>query len=691
MDFKLFTEYILKSYLEASEDNMEVLNVLDDNMSVIGTGKKEFYRDLQEFVQSFKDDISQRDNVHFEWKNFDFYERWIDEKNVLVYGSVVILGKFESGYVCINMDTRFTMLYGLSDDGWKLLHIHHSIPDKDQMGNEEFPRTLGQQIEESKAAFYTLARNFKNVYLVNLKRETAKVLKFEADYVKLPKMDDNNEFSYNELLQPWIDTLVHPDDREIIREALSIQNLKQQLSKQGEYIGNYRSIANGNVCYFQYNVCRMSDDSDTIILGVQNIDNIIKEHMEIERKEHEKEIAYQKELISAKESADRANAAKTEFLLRISHDIRTPINGIMGMLDIEDKYFNDIDKLTECRSKIRDASKLLLDLINEVLDMSKLETGEILLEEIPFDLHGLIREVYYALKKQADDRNIDIIFENCDIKNECLIGSPVHLKRIIMNIIGNAIKYNKEHGKIYIDCCITKKDDYAANEINLKFRCRDTGIGMSQEFLEHVFEPFTQEHKSSRTKYTGSGLGMSITKSIVDKMGGEISAQSVKDMGTTFVVTVPLKIGESDDTDDTAKTALNNNSSLKGATVILAEDNELNMEIAKFMLEEAGAHVIEAWNGKEAVDIFAGSKEKEIDAVLLDIMMPVLNGYEAARQIRAMDRPDARTVPIIAMTANAFAEDRMAAIKAGMNDHITKPLDSEKVIRTVMRFIESRK
>lgn len=691
MDFKLFTEYILKSYLEASEDNMEVLNVLDDNMSVIGTGKKEFYRDLQEFVQSFKDDISQRDNFHFEWKNFDFYERWLDEKNVLVYGSVVILGKFESGYVCINMDTRFTMLYGLSDDGWKLLHIHHSIPDKDQMENEEFPRSLGQQIEESKAAFYTLARNFKNVYLVNLKRETAKVLKFEADYVKLPKMNDKNEFSYNELLQPWVDTLVYPDDRETIRKALSIQNMKEQLSKQGEYIGNYRSIANGNVCYFQYNVCRMSDDSDTIILGVQNIDNIIKEHTEIERKEHEKEIAYQKELIAAKESADRANAAKTEFLLRMSHDIRTPINGIMGMLDIEDKYFNDIDKLTECRTKIRDASKLLLDLINEVLDMSKLETGEILLEEIPFDLHGLIREVYYALKKQADDRDIDIIFENCDVKNEYLIGSPVHLKRIIMNIIGNAIKYNKEHGKIYIDCCITKKDGYAANEVNLKFRCRDTGIGMSQEFLEHVFEPFTQEHKSSRTKYTGSGLGMSITKSIVDKMGGEISAQSVKGEGTTFVVTIPLKIGESNDTDDTAKTALNNNSSLKGATVILAEDNELNMEIAKFMLEEAGAHVIEAWNGKEAVEIFAGSKEKEIDAVLLDIMMPVLNGYEAARQIRAMDRPDARTVPIIAMTANAFAEDRMAAIKAGMNDHITKPLDSEKVIRTVMRFIESRK
>ncbi len=689
IDFKNLTEYILKSYLEASEDNMEVLALLDDNMSVIGTGKTEFYRDLQEFVQSFARDISQREKVRFEWQNFDFYERELDDKHVLVYGSVIILGKFESGYVCINMDTRFSILYGLVDGRWKLLHIHHSIPDKDQMENEEFPRTLGQQIEESRAAFYTLARNFKNVYLVNLKKETAKVLKFEAKYVVLPRMNADEEFSYNELIEPWIKTLVHQDDREMLSQALSIENLRKQLSGQDEYLGNYRSIANGSISYYQFNISKMAENSDIIILGFQNIDNIIKEHIETEKREREKEIAYQKELIAAKESADRANAAKTEFLLRMSHDIRTPINGIMGMLDIEDKYSNDVNKLTECRTKIRDASKLLLDLINEVLDMSKLESGKIILEEVPFDFRSLGKEVYYAIKKQADDRDIEIINKNCDVGNGYFVGSPVHIKRIIMNIVGNAVKYNKDHGKIYITCKVIYPNDDTSDMVNLKFICRDTGIGIGTEFINHIFEPFTQENKSSRTNYTGSGLGMSITKSIVDKMDGSITVQSVKGEGTVFEVVIPLRISESsnirNEIEETPKEL-----SLKDVTVILAEDNALNMEIAKFILEEDGANVIEAWNGKEAVERFASSGPNEIDAILLDIMMPVLGGYEASRQIRVLNRPDAKTVPIIAMTANAFAEDRIEAMNAGMNEHITKPLDSKKVVRTVIRLVENR-
>ncbi len=691
MDFKYFTELILRSYLEASEDNMEVLALLDENMSVIGTGKNELFRGLQEFIKSFVSDVKQRDNVRFEWENFNIYEQKLNEKFVLVYGTVTILGKFESGYVCINMDTRFSMLYALRDDGWKLLHIHHSVPDKDQIEDEEFPRSLGQQIEESRAAFYSLARNFKNIYLVDIKRETAKVLKFEASYVEIPKMDVEMKFSYNELIQSWTDKLVHPDDCKMLKSALSIENLRKQLSNQDEYVGNYRSIATGNITYFQFNASKMPDNPDTIILGFQNVDDIIKEHIEVEKREHEKEIAHQKELIEAKESADRANSAKTEFLLRMSHDIRTPINGIMGMLDIEDKCYNDINKLAECRSKIRNASKLLLDLINEVLDMSKLESGEILLEEEQVDLQGLVKEVYYALKKQADDKDVDILYENCDFGSGYYISSSVHLKRIIMNIIGNAIKYNKDHGKVYIGCQVSQKCDNSKNNVNLKFTCRDTGIGISPEFLDHIFEPFTQEEKSSRTNYKGTGLGMSITKSIVDKMGGTITVQSVKGEGTVFEVNVPLKAIKSNKSSNEKKMEeVPEKSSIEGIKVILAEDNALNMEIAKFMLEEAGASVIEAWNGQEAVDRFAESGQNEIDAVLLDIMMPVIDGYEAARQIRAIERPDAKTIPIIAMTANAFAEDKVAALKAGMNEHITKPIDSEKVVRTISKLIKNR-
>ncbi len=679
VDFKQLTQHILNSYLNStSEEDMKIVSLLDEHLSVIGTGKQEFYKSLEEFLQSFLIDVNQREKIHFEWKDFTQNEQILDEHHVLVYGSVLILGVFENGSVVVNMDTRFSILYGLIDGTWKVIHIHHSVPDKEQMENEEFPNTLGRQIEQSQSVIKVLSRNFKNVYLVNLKNNKAKVIKFETTYVKLPKADEKQEFSYEDLIVPWVKTLVHPDDQEMLLHALSVENLIQQLSKQDEYVGNYRSIANGKIRYFQYNASNIPDVKDQIILGFQNIDAIIEEHKLEEKKEHEKEEAHQKELIAAKESADRANAAKTEFLMRMSHDIRTPINGIMGMLDIEDKYSEDTEKLAECRGKIREASKILLDLIDEVLDMSKLETGEIILESVPFNMISLSKEVYYSLKKQADDKDITIIQENCDIKGLCFVGSAVHLKRIMMNIIGNAIKYNKNHGRIYITCRILEED---GNTAKLQFKCRDTGIGMSQEFLEHVFESFTQEDTSSRTNYFGTGLGMSITKSIVDKMGGTITVESIKGEGSTFDVILPFEI---DHSTVNALPEEEKEASIEGLNILLVEDNELNMEIAKFLLEERGANVFVAWNGQEAVEKYLANNN--LDCILMDVMMPVLDGYSAAKTIRNLNQPNAKTIPIIAMTANAFTEDKVAALHAGMNAHISKPLDAKKVVETIVEY-----
>ncbi len=681
--FKELTEYILKSYLDASKENMQVVELLDEQMSVIGTGKQEFHHNLQEFLDVFANQLENREEVYFEWKNFDSNVQILDENHVLVYGTVVILGTFESGLVAINMDTRFTMLYGLINDQWKVLHIHHSIPDKEQLESEEFPHTLGKQIEQSQSVFNVLARNFKNVYLVNLKTRNARILKFETKYINLPDIDENQNISYDALIFPWIDTLVHVDDREMIRHALSVDNLKEQLSKQEELVGNYRSIANGQISYYQYNACKLSTSDDVIILGFQNIDSIIEEHLAEEKKEREKEEIYQKQLILAKENADKANAAKTEFLLHMSHDIRTPINGIMGLLDIEDKYFDDINKQKECRAKIRDASQILLDLINEVLDMSKLESGDIYLEHIPFDLKDLCEDVLNTVSKQAKDKDITIIQENCDIKFTKFIGSPLHIKRLMMNIIDNAIKYNKEHGKVYISCNVIQEDEYKAR---LEFKCKDTGVGMSQEFLKVVFEPFTQENITSRTKYVGTGLGMSIAKSIVDKMNGKIRVDSIKDEGSTFFVSIPLEIDFSKKQAKEKKPELDS-CSIKGKKILLVEDNELNMEIAKFMLEENKANVIVAWNGQEAVNIYKSSKAKEIDVILMDIMMPIMNGYEATEMIRSSNREDAKSIPIIAMTANAFAEDKQKAIASGMNDHISKPIDGKGLVQTISKYI----
>ena len=389
------------------------------------------------------------------------------------------------------------------------------------------------------------------------------------------------------------------------------------------------------------------------------------------------------ELEKTKKDAEIANEAKTTFLLNMSHDIRTPLNGIIGMLDIADHFPEDLEKQTYCRNKVRNASKILLELVNDVLDRSKLESGEEALEHIPFDLEKVIQDTYISLDKQAEDRNVELIEEKFDVQHTKLIGSPLHFKRIVMNIISNAIKYNKENGKVYISY---KEVGYDGNTVDIEFKCKDTGVGMSEEFQSHLFEPFTQEDHSARSSYNGTGLGMSIVKSIVDKMNGTITVESKKNKGSIFVVIVSFDVNHSDEV-NVSKENFPEQNSIYGMNILLVEDNDLNMEIAEFLLEEYGANVIKAWNGKDAIDIYKQSKIGDIDVILMDVMMPVMNGYEATKSIRSYNREDAKSIPIIAMTANAFVEDRIKAKEVGMNDYISKPLDEKLVIQTIAKSV----
>lgn len=393
----------------------------------------------------------------------------------------------------------------------------------------------------------------------------------------------------------------------------------------------------------------------------------------------EKEKAYQEKLLIAKQDAEQANKSKTDFLLRMSHDIRTPLNGIIGMLDVAKLCHDDIEKRDECRIKVKESALVLLELINEVLDMNKLESGNVVLEHVSFDMKDVSRNVFTLIGRQAHEHGIEIVEEDCHISHYRLIGSPVHYKRIMTNILSNAIKYNKEHGKIYISCKELSCDE---NVANIEFKCRDTGIGMSQEFVEHIFEPFTQENEVVRSEYGGTGLGMSITQKLTQNMGGTITVESEKGKGSTFDVIIPFEIDKSQVTDKKEETK-NTQASIRGLKILLVEDNKLNMEIAKFLLEKEGASVVEALNGKAAVDVFARSQVSEFDVILMDIMMPLMDGYEATKSIRGMDRPDAAEVSIIAMTANAFTEDRIATKKAGMNAHISKPLDIKLLVKTI--------
>ena len=402
-----------------------------------------------------------------------------------------------------------------------------------------------------------------------------------------------------------------------------------------------------------------------------------------QKQEQEKDEKYKTELLIAAKKAEAANEAKTEFLQRMSHDIRTPINGICGMVNMADHYADDMEKQKEYRTKVKEASNLLLELVNDVLDMSKLESGEIVLEEIPFNLSSIYREVFVVIEQVAAEQNLQIVWEKKEITHRDLIGSPRYVKRVMMNILSNAMKYNRENGHIYISCIEIPSGQ--PETTTMEFVCRDTGIGMTEEFQKHIFEPFAQEHAGSRTKFSGTGLGMPISKKLIEKMGGTITFESAEGIGTTFVIRVPFKIDL--DVDIREEQADVSEKSIKGLHILLAEDNELNMEIAEFVLQNEGAEVSKAWNGEETVELFRKSESGEFDAILMDIMMPVMNGYEATKMIRSLDREDAKVIPIIAMTANAFTEDRLRAKEAGMNEHIAKPFDVKLLVKIIHKLV----
>ena len=382
------------------------------------------------------------------------------------------------------------------------------------------------------------------------------------------------------------------------------------------------------------------------------------------------------------ERVRRANSAKSEFLSRMSHDLRTPINGILGMLSILEKTPDDPALRRDCRKKIRVSTEHLLSLVNDVLQVSKLESGRSDEVEEPFDLHDILEDCITILSVQTAEHEIRLELEEVELQHSRLIGNPLHVEQILMNIIDNAIKYNRPQGSVFVQA---KEISFQNGIAKYRFVVEDTGIGIGKEFKKHIFEPFTQEHQGARTHYNGVGLGMSIVKKLVEQMEGSIEIDSEIGRGSTVQVTLPIRVDEawSEQPVDEARNLHNN---IAGMRVLLVEDNEINCEIMEFMLRDAGAKTVTANDGKAAVDAFAASDPGSFDCVLMDLMMPVMSGYEATRVIRSLDRPDAKTVPIIALSANAFEEDVTMAKDAGMNEHLAKPVNMEKMFRLMCRL-----
>ncbi len=378
------------------------------------------------------------------------------------------------------------------------------------------------------------------------------------------------------------------------------------------------------------------------------------------------------------ESLERANMAKTDFLRRMSHDVRTPINGIRGMLAIGDHYANDMQKQAECRAKMWEASSFLLELVNSALDMNKLESGQMTFDNKAFDVVKMVDSIAGMLRVQADNMGIELTLRT-DVRHRMLVGSPVHVRQVLQNVASNAVKYTRAGGHVWLECIEAGEKD---GRVTLRFVCTDDGIGMSPEFQKHAFEPFAQEHDGARASYQGSGLGLAISHEIVEQMGGKIDLKSTEGQGSTFTIELPFEVAR-DAAADQGEARDNAMYDLRGMRVLLAEDNDLNREVATFMLERQGVQVDTAGNGQEAVERFKGSPRGHYDMILMDVMMPVMDGIEATRAIRQLDRPDARDIPIIAVTANAFSDDVETSSRAGMDDHVSKPLDAKQLIDTM--------
>ncbi len=465
--------------------------------------------------------------------------------------------------------------------------------------------------------------------------------------------------------------LVVPEQSEMVAEFTNLDTLADRLANRNS-IGIHFNGIYVDWCEGVFVV--VDRDSNGRCTNVLWMLRSIKEEVA-------KENAYKEQLENALQKAERASEAKSGFLARMSHDIRTPLNGILGLLDLSDKKGLPADLQAEYRKKARVAANHLLSLLNDVLEMSKLEDAETQLVEEPFDLRQILTEVFTIANLRAGENGVTISTDKfANMNHFDLLGSPLHIRQVFLNILTNSIKYNKMGGSVY---CHSETVQEGPDSVTYRFHVEDTGIGMTQTFLDHIFEPFSQEHDDARSKFQGSGMGMAIVKRLVDKMRGQISVESEVGKGSHFAVTIPFRINHNPKPQEEISV---DDLSVEGMKVLLVEDNDLNMEIAQSILEDMGVNVICARNGQEAVRIFEEKSEGYLDLILMDLMMPVLDGFGATKQIRLSGKKDGPQIPIIALSANAFAEDVQKSKQAGMNDHLAKPINISLLKQVLSKY-----
>ena len=463
------------------------------------------------------------------------------------------------------------------------------------------------------------------------------------------------------------DTLVAPEYRELVRRFMDVSTLAERL-KNEEYIYTEYRMNDGNWHCLRFIVKKRDDFGN-----VTNVLCTIRSISDAKKREEN--------LYFEAEAAKREAEVKTRFLATMSHDIRTPLNGVIGMIKLADQCADDKDTQQKARDKALEALNYLVSLVNDVLDINKLQSGELKLRDMSFNIVEELCELNKKYDRKANEKGIRYVvdWKKADVKHPIVMGNPIYLGRILSNITDNAIKFSPTDSTISV---WVEESEPKDGIVEFTFSCEDHGIGMSKEFLKHAFDMFSQENVSSRSEYEGTGLGLAIADKLAERMGGSIELQSEQGAGTTAIIKLPFKISDQQDVEMFKGKAENivNNVSVEGVRALVVDDNELNREIAKCMLENHGIEVTCAVDGQDAVEVFERSEPGYFGVIYMDIMMPRLNGVDAARTIRNLKRPDAWSLPIIALSANAFAEDIIKSKMAGINIHLSKPLDDRKMI-----------
>ena len=670
-DFKKLTEQLLKIYVNAeSVNDFGIENYFDENISLIGTGKHELFTNLHEFLESFEFDVKRRGKIRIEVQNLHQEEERLDDDHVLAHGTVDFIGLFKDDSICFKMETRFTIIYKWTNGKWLVQHLHQSTPDLEQMDGEEFPVTLGKQVEKTRQALHALGTAYYHISRLNLKTKKIELVKRSRKRdmdIKADTADWDSQFEIIEgiIAEPFVQKYI---------EFFDIETMAARLHNKESMSSEFKR-KNGS--WFLSMVVPQSYDKNGNITSVLIANRDVTD-------EKMRELRQEEELREAELKAECANKAKSSFLFNMSHDIRTPMNAIIGYADLATRHLQETEKLGRYLEKIQICGKGLLSMLGNVLDLARIENDKVEMECTVSNVHECFENCVIMFQQQVDSKNQTLSLTEQIMYPYVYMDVP-HLSEVCLNLISNAIKYTNSGGAISCNVVQTscEKEDWC----NMVITITDNGIGMSEEFQKHIFETFERERNTTSSHIEGSGIGMGITKKLVELMGGTIEVKSRQGKGSQFTVTIPCRKASEDDSLVKKNSNLSNKKCLNGVRILLVEDNELNTEIATELLMEEGCIVETANDGVACIDMIEKADAGYYKMILMDIQMPVMNGYEATLIIRKMKDMRKARIPIIAMTANAFAEDIQKVLSVGMNAHVAKPVDMNILIPTMMKYL----